>query len=1207
MARPESVAVAGYFPLPQHLVPVVASMLEARTVEDDARQPRPTVLDPVAGDGYAVFELAKHLDHATQIIAFELEEHRAKTLGERLGYSAEVFHADAFSMTWERKHGLSLLYLNPPYDLDKVHGRLEQRFLERFAPTLTVGGVLVFVVPHVALEASAELLARDFTDLACFRFPEPDYAVFKQVVLFARYLGPDEHAGGPLERQPCAATVQQIKAWARGEHHELLGRSSTKFVVPSLDRWASTISYIRKQEFDAKRAIDHFELWHERSPRGERLRPLQNTLLELPQRSGRPTEFPMAMPPRPAHIAAALASGVFDGAEVTSKTEGAPRLLVKGVFDREFVETSQKVNKDGEAVASVQEQRPKLVVTVLDMSSWEYHELRSSPDVTGSKDPATMTVSDLLEHYGPSLIERMRQQCPVLFDPQNKAHVEAIPLRPMPCRSLWEAQAYAAQATVMLLGGSSCTLKQRARRAAFVLGEVGCGKTSIALQVAHTIQARRTLVVCPPHLTTTWVEEVKACHGDTVATITIDDLDAVDAFASHPGPVVGVMSREAAKLGHALESVTKECPSCGCLLEATDFAKTRAKCQGRELVAKNDLAMATMAASTAVVALASSRLDEMLPRVARRRKAPRAFTREAHEKAYRILEAAVVRKFESSELGCGDPIWRLIEHVMAASPEPKRTAEAWFARFEERNKQRLNGAWGDEMDAISVALAIINPNKTHKRVSHGIDGDMRYDDVPMGSLKALVNAIVAAVAQARWGRGKVCGQPLYYSVPRPRRTQLAKALVRRHGSNAFDLLIGDESHEYNGDGSAQSIALQRLAALGRPVLLLTGSLMNGYAESLFSNQWLVDESFRQEFDRDGRAEFVRRYGYLKRIVDLKDDDKRKDAARERGAVTDREERARITGTAPGVLDLFLLKYLLKMAVPIQKKDLALGLPKCHEERVMIDPSPMQGEQYKKLEQTLRKTIREDRNDEELSGKLFGQLAELVSYMDRASADQGNGVRPGEYVIRYPESVGGAEVASAPGLDAEELLPKESWMLDTIERELEQGRNVIVLAWHPSLFERYRRLVARAHGKTAVEVLYSDKVPTKKRKDWIAKIVARNVRVLIVNPVAVQTGLNNLVHFQTQLWMENPSCDPTVYRQTVGRIDRPLQRKETLIYFPVYRGIQELAHTLLMQKAAVALAVDGLDAEGALRASGVGDMQFSAMSVGKQLFAMLESA
>jgi len=42
-----------------------------------------------------------------------------------------------------------------------------------------------------------------------------------------------------------------------------------------------------------------------------------------------------------------------------------------------------------------------------------------------------------------------------------------------------------------------------------------------------------------------------------------------------------------------------------------------------------------------------------------------------------------------------------------------------------------------------------------------------------------------------------------------------------------------------GEGSAQGFAAHRLVELGVPTLLMTGSVMGGYAESLFANQWAL--------------------------------------------------------------------------------------------------------------------------------------------------------------------------------------------------------------------------------------------------------------------------------------------------------------------------------------------------------------------------------
>ena len=49
--------------------------------------------------------------------------------------------------------------------------------------------------------------------------------------------------------------------------------------------------------------------------------------------------------------------------------------------------------------------------------------------------------------------------------------------------------------------------------------------------------------------------------------------------------------------------------------------------------------------------------------------------------------------------------------------------------------------------------------------------------------------------------------------------------------------------------------------------MLTGTVMNGYASSLFTNLWAVSPKFREEFDRADLQPFIDRYGYRKRMVE----------------------------------------------------------------------------------------------------------------------------------------------------------------------------------------------------------------------------------------------------------------------------------------------------------------------------------------------------
>jgi hypothetical protein len=152
--------------------------------------------------------------------------------------------------------------------------------------------------------------------------------------------------------------------------------------------------------------------------------------------------------------------------------------------------------------------------------------------------------------------------------------------------------------------------------------------------------------------------------------------------------------------------------------------------------------------------------------------------------------------------------------------------------------------------------------------------------------------------------------------------------------------------------------------------------------------WALSPKFREEFSRDDKQRFIDRYGYRKRV--LEERDKQTGEVVEFGSMSDRVTRSeRVVGNAPGLLPLFLLRHLLTISVTLHKTDLAIDLPPCKQELCYVQPSADQAKYYSRLQQDLIAAIKKDRFDEEKAGKLFGQLAELPSYLDRATSDTGN--------------------------------------------------------------------------------------------------------------------------------------------------------------------------------------------------------------------------
>ena len=93
---------------------------------------------------------------------------------------------------------LSLLYLNPPYDLEfgqTNNQRLELVFLEHTYRWLKPGGVLVFVIPQPQLKPCARILSGHFSELTVFRLTEPACVQYKQVAVVGIRRKRQQHLG----------------------------------------------------------------------------------------------------------------------------------------------------------------------------------------------------------------------------------------------------------------------------------------------------------------------------------------------------------------------------------------------------------------------------------------------------------------------------------------------------------------------------------------------------------------------------------------------------------------------------------------------------------------------------------------------------------------------------------------------------------------------------------------------------------------------------------------------------------------------------------------------------------------------------------------------------------------------------------------------------------------------------------------------------
>lgn len=151
------------------------------------------ILDPCAGEGAAIAEVAHHLGR-NRIQAYGVEYHpeRARSMNALVDAGLQGDLMD----TVISPRSMGCLWLNPPYgdlladhagyDLYQGKGRrrLEKLFYQRTIGTLQHGGVMVLIIPDYALDKELTgWLVNHFTDLRVFRAAVDD---FQQVVILGR-------------------------------------------------------------------------------------------------------------------------------------------------------------------------------------------------------------------------------------------------------------------------------------------------------------------------------------------------------------------------------------------------------------------------------------------------------------------------------------------------------------------------------------------------------------------------------------------------------------------------------------------------------------------------------------------------------------------------------------------------------------------------------------------------------------------------------------------------------------------------------------------------------------------------------------------------------------------------------------------------------------------------------------------------------------
>lgn len=384
--------------------------------------------------------------------------------------------------------------------------------------------------------------------------------------------------------------------------------------------------------------------------------------------------------------------------------------------------------------------------------------------------------------------------------------------------------------------------------------------------------------------------------------------------------------------------------------------------------------------------------------------------------------------------------------------------------------------------------------------------------------------------------------------------------IGRYMRDFFDYAIADEVHELKGD-TAQGNALGTLAGCAQRTVVLTGTLLGGYADEVFNILFrleatkMVGEGF--EFGEAGLRLFTETYGLLEKVTVIEPEDNSCSEAR----MTKRVRRR------PGASPLLFGRFLMSLGAFISLEDISETLPPYLEEVLSVEMDLPLKEAYEKLEEDVKKALKEHRGNQSVASVA---LNALLLYPDQPFG-LGN-----LYGCEYNPETQRREkflISEPADLNLEQVYAKERCLVEEVKVELAHGRRCQIYAVYTQKRDVTRRLEQiLTNAGIRVAVLTTD-VPPEAREGWYERQLRSGVQAVICHPKLVQTGLD-LIEFPTILFYET-GYSIYVLRQasrSSWRIGQHLPVKVKFLHCA--ETMQERCLRLMGKKLLVSLAMEG---------------------------------
>ena len=714
--------------------------------------------------------------------------------------------------------------------------------------------------------------------------------------------------------------------------------------------------------------------------------------------------------------------------------------------------------------------------------------------------PNVIPLSQFVTDFGDDLLAAVSQQNPPVYDgtPNTARELVMDGLK----RDPFEAQRDVVQAITRLL-------VDEAEQAAVINAEMGTGKTMMAIATAAVMYKegyQRSLVISPPHLVYKWRREIletvpKArvwvLNGPDTLCKLLQLRDALGCKDSD-GPEFFILGRVRMRMGSHWQPA---------------FA-----------VRKAHVRTYTEAGNESSMTFVQTEEYASCPRCGTIVK-----DAEGNKLTAMLFKHGADRQQWCDE--CNEPLWTLVRPGRRQKSRRELLIDTMcqLPTIGKKTAEKLIGCFGEELLS-------------------GMLGDNLYEFI---NLMDDEGELVFTDRQATRMERSIASLEISFGQGGYQPTEFIKRYLP---DGFFALLIIDEGHEYKNDNSAQGQAMGVLANKVRKVLLLTGTLMGGYADDLFFLLWrimprrMIEDGFRfnPKSGTLGTAAmaFMRNHGILKDIY------KETDAKNHRTA---RGKSASVrTQKAPGFGPLGVARYVLPFTAFLKLKDIGDNvLPPYNEHFTEVAMEAEQAERYSALEATLTDALKSALRSGDTS--LLGVVLNcLLAWPDCCFREE---------VVKHPRTR--QLLAFVPSVIGDEPSPKEEELIQLCKAEKARGRRVLVYTTYTGTRNTTARLKSLLEAEGFKAAVLRATVGTCKREDWICDQVERGVDVIITNPELVKTGLD-LLDFPTIVFLQS-GYNVYTLQQAARRSWRIGQKESVDVYFLGYSGSAQMACLSLMAK------------------------------------------